>query len=129
LENLLKYAKENLLCAALRISNENKIFFGHDIIKLNFTNPFKSIWKSALTEEIYNNNEVIISAEGVTLEGPLLHRSMVEKVGFVEKKFFIYADDTEYSVRLIKNGVKLGIAKEAKLNRLLPAPIDEHIFD
>jgi GT2 family glycosyltransferase len=75
-----------------------------------------------LTEQIYEKNESIIFIDGFTLEGPLLHRNMIEKAGFVEKKFFIYADDTEYSIRLFKNNIKLGIVKEAFVNRLLPSP-------
>jgi len=77
----------------------------------------------------YDNADSVVYIDGMTLEGPLLHRKMLEKIGFVEKNFFIYGDDTEYSVRLLNNGFKLCIVKDAKINRLLPFPKNLHVFD
>ena len=82
-----------------------------------------------ITEEIYEQNKDYVLVDGMTLEGPFFHRSMLEKIGFVEKNFFIYADDTEYSIRLLKNNIKMAIIKDAKINRLLPFPTNVHIFD
>jgi GT2 family glycosyltransferase len=125
LEKLLIYANKNICAVPLRINNNN-IFYKHDIIKLNLSNPVKSIWKTIFTELEYNKNAQFIEIQGITLEGPIFHRSMFEKVGFVEKNFFIYADDTEYSIRLYKQKVKMGIVKDAIMNRLLPIPENEN---
>ena len=131
LEKLLKFATNSLVCSPIKITNENKLYFGVDIFKLNMTNPFKSIWRQLLSKNIYEQNKTFIPIEGFTLEGPLFHREMLEKVGFVEKNFFIYADDTEYSIRLLKCGIKLGIVKDAIIDRLLPSPVLENnnLFD
>ena len=134
LENLLKYAKYDHCVAPLRMKAhatpeaKEEIFYEHDIIRFNFSNPLRSIWRDVFTEDDYNYSESLICVEGITLEGMLLHRSMIEKVGYVEKGFFIYGDDTEYSVRLLRNNIRISIVKEAVIHRLLPM-FDEYNFD
>jgi GT2 family glycosyltransferase len=126
LEELLKYATEDFVPTPLRIAVDGNVFYKHDTLEVNLTNPFKSIWRKVFTEADMAD---VIYADGVTLEGPLFHRSMYDKVGFVVSDFFIYADDTEFCIRLMKAGIRKGIIRNAVLQRLLPIPADEHIFD
>ena len=126
LENLLLNSEINLVRVPLRITVNNDVFY-NDIKKINITNPVKSIWKSMINKDDYCNET--ISIEGFTFEGPIFHRSIFEKIGFAEKKFFIYADDTEYSIRILKQKLKVILVKNAILRRQLPFPENEYIFN
>jgi GT2 family glycosyltransferase len=53
---------------------------------------------------------------------------LVDKIGFPEKNFFIFADDTEYFIRAKKADYDMFIVKSAKMDRLLPAPNLENDF-
>jgi GT2 family glycosyltransferase len=69
-------------------------------------------------------NESKIPAVGITFEGPLFHRSLVEKIGLPEKKIFIFGDDTEFFIRAWKTGWKIFVYRDAKLNRKLNPETD-----
>ena len=125
LENLLKFADKDFVVVPKRIKDDGKVFY-NDTKVMNMTNPFKSIWTSIVQEEDFTGDTIL--AEGITLEGPLFHRSIFERVGFVEKKIFILADDTEYALRLKKIGVKTAIVNDAIFYRQLPVA-DDHEFN
>jgi len=60
------------------------------------------------------------SVEDFAFEGPLISREVVEKAGFPRKEFFIYHDDTEYSLRCIKkHGFNAVLIRDAHLYRQL----------
>jgi len=119
LQNLMQFCKPDLVCHPLRISYDGEIFVGTDTAEINLTNPFKGLHKRILTKSDYTKTATI-PVDVVTFEGPIFHYSMFEKVGFPDKKFFIYGDDTEFSIRLGKAGIRLEIITNAILNRLLP---------
>jgi GT2 family glycosyltransferase len=126
LDNLLLHCDKNLVCVPLRITYQGDIFY-NDIKKINLTNPLKGIWRAIVDENDFQNE--IIPVEGFTFEGPIFHRSIFEKIGFADKNFFIYADDTEYSIRVLKQKIKSAIVKNAVLRRQLPLPENPYIFD
>jgi len=39
--------------------------------------------------------------------GFLIHRKLIKKIGYPDKDFFIYGDDTDYSLRVISSGSRL----------------------
>ena len=112
--------------APLRFGSGNKPYH-NDTIKFNLSSPFKSIWTEILSDKHLNQN--YIEAEGITFEGPIFHRSLVEAIGLPEKKFFIYGDDSEYFIRAVKAGFKTMLYTEAKLFRKLPNPPAGKVFD
>ncbi len=116
LEKLLSAITEADIRAPFRVTKENRPYF-NDTIRLNLTNPFSSIWNSIISENNLKND--IIYAEGITFEGPLFRRSVVEKIGLPEKPFFIYGDDTEYFIRAKKAGFSIVIIRDAVLKRQL----------
>ena len=126
LENLLLHCNENLVCVPARITFEGE-FFTADFKTLNITNPFKTIRKGSTIKRKDFENEIIF-VEGFTFEGPIFHRNILEKIGLAEKNFFIYADDTEYSVRIFKQNIKTVIVKKAIFRRQLPFPTPEAEF-
>lgn len=116
LEELLKGFDTNTVRAPLRYLPNGNAFL-NDCLKFNLTNPFKSIWVSIISKNDLSNDYVY--AEGITFEGPLIHRSIIEKIGFPDKKFFIYADDTEYFARALKAGAKIYVYTKVKMQRKL----------
>ncbi len=117
LEKLLNVNNDKALVRApLRYTPENKPFL-YEAISYNLTNPFKSFWIEIVSEEHLNLEE--IPAAGITFEGPLIHKEVVKKVGLPEKKFFIFADDTEFFIRVMKQNYNSIIVKNAVLRRKL----------
>lgn len=45
----------------------------------------------------------------------MIHRAILEKVGFLREEYFMYCEDTDYSIRLNKSGVKILYVPNAKL--------------
>lgn len=119
LELLMENANKYEVKSALRYTPNNEPFLS-EITRVNMSNPFKSIWSEIINEDDIKNKEVRV--EGLTFEGPLFHRDVIEKIGYPEKKFFIYGDDTEYSIRAVQAGFALKMVSGAKLNRKLEAP-------
>lgn len=116
LENLMKYSDKNIIAIPLRYEKENMPVL-LEIKELNMTNPFRSIWKKIININDFENN--VAEIEGMAFEGPLFHRSVVDNIGLPEKKFFIYGDDTEYSIRALKENMKLLFVKDANFDRML----------
>ena len=117
LENLVKRASPDKIIVPLRIASDGKPFL-NDVKRLNVSFPFKSLWLKIVDEN--DLRQELIEIEGATFEGPLFHRSVIEKIGLPEKNFFIHADDTEYFLRALEAGFKIYLATSARLNRKLP---------
>ena len=124
LENLIDNISANEIRVPLRWGEDGAPFF-FDTIEFNMKNPFKTIWTEILSKKYLENK--VITAQGITFEGPIFHRSVMEKIGLPQKDFFIFADDTEYMMRAQKHGFKTMIMRDARLDRLLKLP-DENKF-
>ncbi len=125
LEKLIETDINSPISAPLRYKPNGEPYL-NDTIEYNLTNPFKSFWKSIVSTEDVNNK--FIDAVGITFEGPLIHRSVVEKIGLPEKDFFIYADDTEYFIRAFKACFRISIITDARMNRKLDLPYSINQF-
>jgi len=124
LEYLMNFLGEKKIIVPARIApNGNYILC--DTLKINLSNPLKNIWEKIVKNSDFKNE--LIQAEAIAFEGPIIHRSIIERIGLPEKKFFIFADDTEYSIRARKENYQIFISRDAKLNRLLELP-DESEF-
>lgn len=116
LENLMKNSNENIIRTPVRFTPAG-VPYENDCIKFNLRNPFRSMWTRIANETELLSGE--LPAEGITFEGPLMHRSVVEKIGFPEFGFFIFGDDSEYFIRAKKAGFKTIIISAAKMDRKL----------
>jgi GT2 family glycosyltransferase len=125
LENLVKNLSTERIHVPLRLNPDGLVNQG-DTLELNYTNPFKSVWRQIISPDI--PKEEYIPAQGITFEGPLFHRSLINKIGLPEHDFFIYGDDTDYFSRAIKKGYKPYIVSHAISDRLLPV-IEGNKFD
>ena len=121
LEILIAHAGDDKIVAPVRYSIDGSLFW-NETIKFNLSNPFKSLWDGINNQDYFNSQPELVYTEGLTFEGPLISRSVIEKIGLPEFKFFIYGDDTEYMLRALKNGCKTYLVKSAKLVRKLSAP-------
>jgi rhamnopyranosyl-N-acetylglucosaminyl-diphospho-decaprenol beta-1,3/1,4-galactofuranosyltransferase len=124
LSNLMKYKKDFDVVCPLRY-NPDGVYI-NDIKRINMTNPFKSIWKEIISIE--DTRKEIIEIEAFTFEGPLISRHVFEKIGMPEKAFFIYADDTEFSVRALFNKFTTAIVTSAVFHRQIPPIGDKAAF-
>ena len=114
LRNLLEHDRDmvGILCPK-RTQGGNDI--GREVIKMNLANPFSGIGK-ILLEDISDKDRVV-EIEGMSFEGPLIKREVVEKIGYPEKGFFLFYDDTDYSYRAVSEGYKVLHIPNAILNK------------
>jgi GT2 family glycosyltransferase len=117
LEEMLDDFDANKIRAPLRYSHDGKPFF-NDVLSINLKNPFSSLWNDIYSKA--NLQEKYTEVIGITFEGPLFHRSVIEKIGLPEKDFFIYGDDTEFFIRAWKSGFKIYLYRDAEMYRKLP---------
>ncbi len=125
LELLLDNYDSNIIRTPLRYAPSGKVFY-NDCISFNLSNPFKSLWVRIINDDDLKKDK--IKADGITFEGPIMHRSIIAKIGFPDKKFFIYGDDTEYFIRAVKAGAEIQVYKKAVLNRKLDFVVAEDNF-
>jgi GT2 family glycosyltransferase len=105
LENLLAemFKNDTIGIVAPRRLMEGKIFC-HDFREYNLSNPFASMYKGRLSkEQIDTPTEV----KGTAFEGPMIRRSVVERIGLPNKELFIFCDDTDYCLRTVLIGYKI----------------------
>jgi GT2 family glycosyltransferase len=121
LEELMKATDTKKIVAPVRYDKDGELFW-NETIRFNLKNPFKSIWNGINNREYFTKQGNLVYTEGLTFEGPLFHRSIVDLIGFPEFNFFIYGDDSEYMIRAVKNGIGTYLVKSAKLNRKLEVP-------
>ncbi len=124
LEKLIEGMQKHEVRAPQRFGHDGLVYI-NDTIKFNMTKPFKTMWLQIFSEDLHKDN--LIPCEGITFEGPIFHRSLVKKIGLPAKDFFIFADDTEYMMRVHTIGYKTFLVRDARLDRLLPLP-DDNVF-
>jgi GT2 family glycosyltransferase len=83
--------------------------------QFNFSNPFRNygIGNGISFRDDYSKK--ILPIVSMTFEGPIFKRKVIEKIGHVEKDFFIILDDTDYSVRIVNAGFKIGVVTNSIL--------------
>ncbi len=119
LVKLLEIADENTVVSPLRLTSKNHPYL-NDTIEFNMTNPFKSFWKQIVSTDLLQKKA--LKATGITFEGPLFNRKLVEKIGLPRFDFFIYGDDSEYFLRAERKGFSIVINTEALFSRLIDPP-------
>lgn len=114
LKKLLNGFDENTIRAPLPIQKNGEPLF-HYTIEFDLESPFSSFWK-----KLYDDKAAKAEyqrAVGVTFEGALINRKVVDEIGLPEKKFFIYADDSEYFIRAAKAGFDIVVVNSAIVDR------------
>jgi GT2 family glycosyltransferase len=121
LEALLRASTQSKILLPLATSDDG----GHLAwlaMRLNLTSPFTPGFRLLSARRLYPTIESlpeVVPVEDLSFEGPLIHRSVPERVGFPRGDFFIAFDDTEYGIRALQ--AKLGpilLVRDAQLKRL-----------
>ncbi len=117
LENLLKQdnVETGVLCPLRR--QRGNVFLT-EIKKFNLRNPFKSLHANFVTLNDLKNKDAL-NIEGITFEGPLIKRKVVEQIGLPNKELFLLYDDSDYGYRAILAGWRIKLVVKAILNKEL----------
>ncbi len=86
-----------------------------EVTKLNLSNPFNKLHARFVEEK--NLHQDKIALEGMTFEGPLIKREVVEKIGLPNKELFLTYDDTDYSYRAVLSGYRVAYVPAAILQK------------
>ncbi len=116
LETLLSYGTDEqvgIVCPHRLMSG--KTFCG-EAKTLNLSNPFQDMHNDMLTSDEVERNE-IVAIVGMAFEGPLIRKSVVEKIGLPNKELFILYDDTDYSYRVVLAGYKVLVVRDALMDK------------
>lgn len=118
LENLLKYDSEEIgiLQPIRKFENKYVIF---ECRYLDLINARKELHQNFIDEKDIGTEPIDIKT--VPFEGPLIKKEVIDKIGFPNKDYFIFYDDTDFSYRtsLVSKTIKL-IPKAVLLKKLLP---------
>ncbi|MEF1284802.1 glycosyltransferase [Vibrio sp. M250220] len=58
--------------------------------------------------------------QNIPFEGPLIPRSIFEKIGIPDARYFIFSDDLDFSLKSLRNGFDIKCIPSAKMTRLRP---------
>lgn len=94
------------IVAPLRFYNGKDVVFG-ETRHFNLDKPFKPLKEDLSINDIKGKRVNYVSVEAISFEGPMISRSVIDKIGFPEKDLFIFWDDTTYSYKAFKNGFKV----------------------
>ncbi|MDF2431627.1 MAG: hypothetical protein JWP44_1258 [Mucilaginibacter sp.] len=89
--------------------------------KFNFSNPFQPEAVDFIKISEFGD-ERIRKIVSFPFEGPMFLRKVVDKVGFADIRFFIWYDDTDYSIRVYNAGFLTGLVKDAILYKKIIPP-------
>lgn len=121
LSNVAKNFQKNCLIAVREDLNGNLAEYG--ALNFDFSNPFCLNPKRSTIATTYGcRSELpeLLEVDSGSFEGFIVNRSVIEKVGFPRKEYFIFGDDTDFSLRIKKAGYNLYAVRDAKIIRLLP---------
>ncbi|MFH4354749.1 MAG: glycosyltransferase family 2 protein [Neisseriaceae bacterium] len=120
LERLLQYKDKKVLVPAR--SNKEGQLVEFSALKYDLTNPFYIKPKRLQVCDIYsqrNDLPELLEIVNFSFEGVLIHRFVIEKVGFPFAEYFISADDTDYAQRIRLKGFPIYLVREAVVVRQL----------
>ncbi len=118
LEKMLNFKSSSLIRAPFRFESGNDAL-PQDTLEFNFTNPFKSMWKRMFTPQDLINVDSIL-AEGLTFEGPMINRKVIDAIGLPDAGFFIFGDDSDFFIRANKQRFMSEIVLSARMERKIP---------
>lgn len=92
-------------------------------IEYNLSNPFLLNPKRCAVGEKYQsryNMPAVLEVDNVAFEGFMVHRQVVEKIGYPNPNYFIFYDDVDYALRAKQAGFTILAVRDAILVRQLP---------
>lgn len=105
---------------------EDGEFVISESIDINLKNPFGPLKKSIIRNPPKKNTEKCITT--FPFEGPLISKKVINSIGTPIAEYFIMCDDTEYSIRVKKNGYKTGFISNAIMKRQIkPSKLNNNL--
>jgi len=86
-------------------------FMGFDIFRI-IPNQIKKLTSSFDNNQPYHDR---VQMPYVPYGGLLLHRKMIELIGYPNEDFFLYVDDSEYTYRITKSGGTIWLIPKCKV--------------
>lgn len=90
--------------------------FQGEFTKLNLSGWFKAFHYEKTPIDLYDKNKPF-QIMGMAFEGPLISKTVIDKIGFPNKDLFILFDDTEYSLRAIAEGFNVILEPKAIMEK------------
>lgn len=106
----------------------------NDIIVIVNSDTFGFNWKSMLDclreydivfPKIYNC-KTRRTEERLAAEFMMFTRELIEDIGYFNEDYGMYYEDTDFFIRALDNGKKLGVCKEATVNHISAGTVDNH---
>jgi len=91
-------------------------------LTFDLTNPLAIKPKTAMVETTYGTRAAMperVALANVAFEGFMVHRSVIEQIGFPDPTYFIFYDDVDYALRVRRAGHRIWAIRDAVLVRQL----------
>src|SRR5690554_2435158 len=119
LENLIKYKDCAVILQPMRVNMDGSCAevsgTDYQINSLTRLNP-----KGHTVQDIRTQDWEVVELKTIPFEGPMIHRSVFEKVGFPDPRFFIFYDDLDFALRARLAGYKILCVRQAVMIRKMP---------
>lgn len=132
LSTMLSHQSESKLLMPLKRRYGTDELAEDTCVDYNLRNPFKR--RNNSVSRVYPTDGLpkLIATDDTSFEGLLIHTSVLGKIGYPRKDFFIIGDDTEYGLRFKKScGEKAVIVTSAKMlrkNQCGPFPLWKYYY-
>lgn len=126
------FAEEKCLEKTLYLATKNKIGLSGPIITPNHeSNELSFGFPGMGSVEKVRESQVdgILKDYVNPFNGTLIHRSVIEKIGFIKKEMFIWGDEKEYLLRSLANDIKIGTFINARYYHPRGKGMSETILD
>lgn len=90
--------------------------------EFDLSNPLRIKPKAASVETSYGMREAMpptVALDNVAFEGFMVHRTVIDRVGFPDPSFFIFYDDCDYALRIRRAGFPIVGVRDAVMTRQL----------
>ena len=94
------FPKEDALEKLLEDDNEELLLRNCAVINKDDKKSF--VWKTKKYKSIDDVKEKVINNIAHLFNGTMLHRKIIERVGFPDARLFLWGDETEYFYRIVK---------------------------
>lgn len=92
-------------------------FMGVHILDL-LSRVLRQVGLSRMTQRLAGNDHPIVAIPYGPYGGLFAHRSVLQRIGLPDERFFVYCDDVEYTYRLTKAGGRIYLIPSSVLNDL-----------
>lgn len=89
-------------------------------VEFDLRNPLHLRPKRATVDQVYASRDEMpatVPADNAAFEGFMVHRGVVDRIGYPDPSYFIFYDDCDYAIRARKQGFELLMVRDSKLVR------------